>query len=277
VHATTQPSLAPNLGQVLLLIAAIVLFAAALGISLSRLRHERRWSRIAAKACTYFGVVLALIVLIWHAANRRSWLPLGDNFDAFIWLGLLLALFVLYVQRTHPIGGIDWFVLPIVMLLMLAAAIFGSARPHEYSRSAWRSVHYVTAYGGAVAFAVAGAMGAMYLLANRRVRVKDAAVLSGPSFSSLERLEHVTLVAVTTGFALLTVGAITGLVQMLFEHRATSPAKIVLTAMVWVIYGLVLHSPINPSFRGRKTALLSVLGFIAMAGVLVTVQLLPAK
>jgi ABC-type uncharacterized transport system permease subunit len=275
VDPATQPSLAPNLGQILLLIAATAMFACAEGISLSRLRRELRWSRIAAKACTYWGALFALIVLVWHAAQRGSWLPLGDNFEAFISLGLLLAMFVLYVQRTRPIGGIDWFVLPIVALLMVAAMVFGSARPHEYSRSAWRATHYVTAYSGAVAFAVAGAVGAMYLVANRRLRAKAA--LAGPSFGSLERLEHITMIAVTFGFALLSIGAITGLVQMLFEHRATSPAKIVLTLIVWIVYALVLHSPINPSFRGRKTALLSIVGFVLMAGTLVAVQLLPAR
>ena len=272
---TTQPSLAPNLGQILLLVAATVLFAAAEVISLSRLRRELRWSRISAKACTYLGALLALLVLVWHSMKRGTWLPLGDNFEAFISLGLLLALFVLYVQRTRPIGGIDWFVMPIVVLLMIAAIAFGSARPHEYSRSTWLSLHYVTAYSGAVAFAVAGAAGAMYLIANRRLRVKTAP--PSPSFGSLERLEHVTLFSVTLGFALLTIGAITGLGWMLFEHRPTPAAKLVLTAMVWVIYALVLHSPINPSFRGRKTALLSIVGFVLMAGVLVTVQFLPAK
>lgn len=53
-------------------------------------------------------------------------------------------------------------------------------------------------------------------------------------------------------------------------------AKVLLTFVAWVVYALVLHSPINPSFRGRKAALLSVLGFVLMIGVLIAVQLMPA-
>ena len=30
----------------------------------------------------YIGICLALASLIWHAANRGSCLPLGDNFEA---------------------------------------------------------------------------------------------------------------------------------------------------------------------------------------------------
>jgi ABC-type uncharacterized transport system permease subunit len=265
----------PNFGQTSLLIAAIALFLAGGVISTSRIRFERSWSRIAAKACFWSGVTCAIAVLIWHAVARQSWLPLDDNFEAFIWLGVMLALFVMYVQRTKPIGGLDWFVMPIVILLMLAAVIFGSARPHDYARDAWNWVHRVSAYGGAVAFAIACAAGAMYLISNRRLHNKIA--VPGPHFGSLERLEHVTLAAVTLGFALLTVGAITGIVQIVFEHRPASITKIVLTTCVWIVYGLVLHSPINPSFRGRRTAMLSIVGFVLMVSVLVAVQFLPQR
>jgi hypothetical protein len=70
-------------------------------ISLSRLRRELRWSRISAKACTYLGALLALLVLVWHSMKRGTWLPLGDNFEAFISLGCA-GVFVLYVQRNRP-------------------------------------------------------------------------------------------------------------------------------------------------------------------------------
>ena len=57
--------------------------------------------------------------------------------------------------------GLDWFLVPIVVLLLMPAAVFGKAKPHEYNvANVWAWVHRVTAYGGAVAFAVAGAVGA---------------------------------------------------------------------------------------------------------------------
>jgi len=264
----------PNLGQILLLCGSIVLFALAGVISLSRLWNDRRHARLAAKAVAYFAMLVALGVLIWHAIERGRWLPLDDNFDAFIWLGLLLAGFVMYVQRWRPIGGLDWFVMPIVLLLLTAAAVFGRARPHEYVPGAWSWVHRLTAYGGAVAFAVAAAVGAMYLVVNRRLHQKTSPAAAS-RMGNLERLEHVTLQAVTLGFALLTVGAITGLVQIFFSHKDTPLAKVILTAFVWLVYAVVLHSPINPRLRGRKSAILSILGFVLMIGTLVAVQFMP--
>jgi ABC-type transport system involved in cytochrome c biogenesis permease subunit len=53
--------------------------------------------------------------------------------------------------------------------------------------------------------------------------------------------------------------------------------KVLLASIAWVVYALVLHSPINPSFRGRRAAVLSVVGFALMIGAFVAVQFMPGK
>jgi ABC-type uncharacterized transport system permease subunit len=258
----------PTAGQIALLIASIALFAIGSGVSLARIWWDRNDLRVTAKACWYAGVLAAVGVLAWHSARRGSWLPLEDNFDTLIWLGLLLAVFVLYVQRVRPLAGLDWFVMPMVILLLAGAAVFGQAKPHEYARTTWSRVHLITAYGGALAFAVAGALGAMYLIVSRRLRSKTPA--AGPNFGSLERLEHLTFITVTLGFALFSVGLVTGLARL--RSHETQLAKVLLGVGVWIVYAIVLHSPINPSFRGRKTAILSVIGFVLMVGAIVAVE-----
>ena len=101
-------------------------------------------------------------------------------------------------------------------------------------------------------------------------------------FGSLERLEHYTRGSVTLGFALLTIGLITGLVEILKHDGAMrigaqwyrSPT-VLLTIGVWIIYAIVLHAPINPRFRGRRAAMLSIVGFVLMAGAIIAVQFTP--
>jgi ABC-type uncharacterized transport system permease subunit len=56
------------------------------------------------------------------------------------------------------------------------------------------------------------------------------------------------------------------------RQHETHPAKLLLAFSAWVVYAIVLHSPINPSFRGRKTAILSVVGFLLMIGTIVAVE-----
>jgi ABC-type uncharacterized transport system permease subunit len=267
----------PGTGQLALLLSSVALFSVGGAVSLSRIRWERNWSRLAAKSCMWSAITLAVGVLIWHSVDRQSWMPLDDNFDALVWLALLIAGFVMYVQRRRPIGGLDWFLMPMVVLVLLAAAIFGRERPHAYVTGTWSWVHGMAAFGGLAAFFFAGAAGLMYLVANHQLRSKS--VPSGPRFGSLERLERMTFASVTLGFALLTIALITGLAIIsrrgsatsMGAHWATSP-KVVLTFCIWVVYAVVLHSPINPSFRGRRTAMLSILGLILCLGAVVAVQ-----
>ena len=268
----------PTTGQLVLLIAAVALFAAGGVASLLRARRqedgrERPTPGLSGPSTLALvaGVIASVGVIVWHAMSRGHWLPLNDNFEALVWLGTLLALFVLYVQSTRPLGALDWFVMPVAILLLLAAAFFGRVEYHDYVNSTWSWLHRATAYGGAVAFAIAAAAGAMYVLTSRRLRSKTPV---GPNLGSLERLEHLTMTAVTLGFALLTVGPITGGVRMLEGGRPPT-AKLVLALAVWVVYAIVLHAPINPSFRGRKVAVLSMVGFVLMIGAIVAVQFLP--
>lgn len=267
----------PSDGQIALLLLSIAFFATGGILSLVRVLRQRPGLRLPAKICAYLGVGSAIAVVAWHTAQRGTWIPLNDNFDALTSLGVVLALFVLYVQRSRPLGGLDWFVMPIVILLLAAALVFGSVKPHAYATGTWFIVHYIAAFGGAVAFAVAAAVGAMYLITNHRLRRKSAR--PGVNFGSLERLEHLTMVSVTLGFALLTVSAITGVVRVVQKGGNTQlgpdwfrQPKVLLTAAAWVIYALVLHAPINPRFRGRRAAALSIIGFVLVIGILVVVQ-----
>jgi ABC-type uncharacterized transport system permease subunit len=264
----------PTIPQLALLLIAIVLFAIGGGMSIARAWGDNAALRLAAVGCLVAGIVCSAIVLVWHGSTRGGWIPIGDNFDALVWLATLLALFILYIQRHRRLGVLDWFVMPIVILLLGGAIIFGRNEHgyHMVVRNAWWWVHTTSAYGGSLALAVAAASGAMYVYVSRRLRSKSPI---GPQFGSLERMEHITMLAVTLGFALLTVGMITGGVQMFAEGKHTPMAKVILAVSVWVVYAIVLHAPINPSFRGRKVAVLSVVGFVLLLGVLLTVLLVP--
>jgi ABC-type uncharacterized transport system permease subunit len=258
----------PTHGQITLLLASIAFFAIGGLLSFARLWRNTNPMRLAGKSSMYWGISAAAGVLVWHSITRGSWIPIGDNFDALIWLAVLLALFVAYVQRTRPLAALDWFIMPIVVALLICAAVIGRTEYRSYINQAWTYVHLLASFTGAAAFAVAAASGLMYVIAARRLRSKQSAVYLG----SLERLERLTMTAVTLGFALLTFGIITGAILMVHDKRPTSPWKIALAGSVWIVYAIVLHAPINPIFRGRRAAVLSVLGFVLMIGTLVAVQ-----
>jgi ABC-type uncharacterized transport system permease subunit len=195
----------------------------------------------------------------------------------------MLAACVLYVQQTRPVGGLDWFALPLAAALLVGAAIFGTTLPRQYSETAWAVVHRFTAYGGALALALAGALGAMYLVASRRLRSKQfSSPQPNDGLGSLERLESLAYLALVLGWSLFTIGLVTGLLWGIHltahgaaEQRAFFGPKIGLAVGVWIVYALALHTPISPTVRGRKAAVLSLIGLMLMAGTLVAVQFMP--
>lgn len=270
-------------GQITLLMVSIGCFAVTAVLAFLRLRRDNEGLRLVAKVLAYLGLIGGIGVLVWHSAERRTWIPLGDNFDTLVCLGVLLAGFVLYMQVYRPLRGLEAFLIPIVVLLMVAAAVFGQTKPHAYVNTTWSWVHRIAAYGGAVAFAIACAAGLMFLWVSRRLKAAKSTG-PGPRLGSLERLEHLTLISVGLGFGLLTIAAITGL-----AHIADTPGdtrlgdqwylnpKVLLALCVWVVYAVVLHSPINPTFRGRRAAVLSVVGFVLMVGTVVAVQFVPSS
>jgi len=255
----------PSLAQLLLLSLATAAFVASGVGSIMR-------SKLVALGGQVLGIALGNAVLIWHLIDRRAALPLGDNFDTLLSLGLLLAICLTYVQVRRPLAGLDWFVTPLVVVLLIAAGLLGRFEPQEYVSGTWNWVHRATAYSGAAAFALAAAGGAMYVITARKLRSKQH---MSSDLGSLERLEHLTMLGVTLGFALLSIGAVTGFIKIFADHRSTSTPKIVLALAAWLIYAVVLHAPINPSFRGKKVAVLSIFGFLLMACTIITVLLLP--
>ena len=259
----------PTRGQLALLLVAVLLYVAGGALSMARAWVDRRvikrWSRV----CLGSGIVLSLAVIVWHAVTRQSWRPVEDNFDALLWLATLLAIFMLYVQHHRTLGGLDWFVMPVVIVLLIVSGFVAKNEYRPYVTSTWAWVHRVTIMGGAIAFAIAAASGAMYVLTSRKLRHKAPV---NPMFGSLESNEHVTMTAVTLGFSLFTIGMITGVVLRI-STSGHAGYVIALTGVVWVVYAVVLHAPINPRFRGRKAAVLSMIGFLLMMGVVFTVLL----
>lgn len=264
---------APNTAQLVLTYLAVGLHVVGVGVSFTGLRE-----RAITLVCNVLGIVLALTALVWHAATRGSWVPLEHNFESMVSLAVMVGGMSLYLELRRTIGRVEWVLTPIVILFLLAAAIFGATAPHRYyGHGAWAWTHRISVFAGPIAMALATATGILYLVLRSRLRSKHSPV--DARFGSLEKLERITYGAVSVGFALLTVGLITGIVRAVFEDSSLGERwylapKVILSFSAYVVYALVLHSPINPAFRGRRMAILSIAGFVLLLATIGVVQLI---
>jgi ABC-type uncharacterized transport system permease subunit len=268
--------------QIALLVAAMAAYLAA-GLLPWLLRRQGPAVARVARAANVVGLLLSLQLLIWHSlAQEQPWRPLADNFEALLGIAILVSAFLLYLQFRHPVGSIEFFLLPIIIGLLLLAGFFGQLVHQQYLTTAWSVVHRVTTFLGTAAFAVAAATGALYLRADWALRSKRLDVIAPTT--SLERLSRLNYSSVTLGFALFTVGCITGFVWMrhIQEPLYSSPqlltsSKINFAIAAWIVYAIVLHTPITPRLRGRRNAWLSVAGFAFLLLSIVAVIAMPGE
>ena len=224
------------------------------------------------------GLGLSLAVLVLRVA--RGHLPTGNPFDTYNLLALLSGLVAIYLRAVHAIGRVSIALLPLAGAWSVLAIALSGAAYHDFARDVWAAAHVTLATASAVGFAAAAAGGWLYLRKHRQLRLKDPAVFQskGPSLERLDRfVRHVLPVA----FALVTATILTGLVgafqpqrEGYFHNWVTHP-KMLTAGITWLLYTLALHAAHAKRFRGRTTAVLSLVGFVLLIGVLVASMLLP--
>lgn len=230
--------------------------------------------------------VLAGLLVYRMAAVHRAAPPLRSHVDGLLLVAALCGGTILFLDRRSRLPGVRAFGLPLVTFLS-AWAVCASAWtyvPFDFRVATmgqvWRSVHLVGVYAGTFCVALAGIAGSMYLVADARLRHKRQPARFGP-LASLEAIERLIIRASAVGFALLTLGLISGWVVMAEEPVGWSPGpwytvKIVLSVLAWVIYALLMNLRHAAMFRGRRAAWLSIFGLVLLVATFSLVTALPA-
>ncbi len=218
-----------------------------------------------ATAATVGGLTLHTVALLFRlvAAGRP---PLSNAYEAlsfFAWVTVLVYLVLEFRFQRKVMGA---FVLPIVLLSTAAAASLpkGLGLPPALAGTGiW--LHVTLVLLGNAALALTCGVGLMYLLQERQLKSKSLGAIHYrlPSLEFLDLLGHRSLLI---GFPLLTAGLIAGAIQ---AHHAwgrflTWDPTQVLSLLAWVVYAGILQARLTAGWRGRKAAILSILGFCAV-------------
>lgn len=222
------------------------------------------------------GVFLTTLLLISRMVDaHRITLPLSDYFDAFLLLGLVLSLLWAYLRWTRHLWALATFLLPMIFALMVLGIVLGlSGVRHFGAHNPWVAAHIASVLLGTASFAAGCVGGITYLLADRRLKKRGQAGWDLFALPSLASIEKFTRHAIVLGFALLTLAAITGIFravrdpQLMGRHWYFSP-KVLLTAVVWLVYGSLLNMRFVPILRGARCAWLSIIGFALLMTVFV--------
>ncbi len=242
-------------------------YALALGLELWHLSHRRPVHRLAADLSGGAGLLAHTIYL----AVQRP--PLASQYGLLLALAWVLAIFYLYGSIHHARHAWGVFVLPVVLALVGLATVFGPPTDPEGApltgifaregRLFLNIAHATLLVLAAVGVCVGFVASLMYLVQARRLKAK-ALPGQGVRLPSLERIETMNRRALTLAFPLLTVGALLGI--LLVGHSADeigtwSDPRVVSTALLWLVFALLLYLRFGLHLRGRRVAILTILAF----------------
>ena len=250
-----------------LLLLAVCFYALRAAASVRRFFRANVTSAPVAWATLAPALLLHTAFLAARACAVRG-LPSATRLDSvalFLW-----AVAVAYVvcQRPYKLSGtapVFWSIFSVAALGAWLFADRTAAAPASLDRF-WLALHLVPVYAGYAAFALASVVSVAYLVQGRLLRAKGSGGL-WRRLPSLETLERVGQAALSLGFPALTVGLVAG---VLWAGRPSAPLgrawwadpKVVGGLVVWLFYAAVLHARLFVRVRGKRAALLTIVGFL---------------
>jgi len=215
-------------------------------------------------------VETAAIFLRWYESYAMGIgrAPLTNLYESLVVLAWAIAIFYLLMEKKFKIKTVGAFVTPFPFIIMA----YASLNPNEIQplvpalKSNWLLAHVVTCFVGYAAFAVSFGVSFLYLFkvkAEKKPGKKGGALLD--YLPSSELLDEVGYKTIAIGFPLLTIGIITGAfwANVAWGTYWSWDPKETWSLIVWLIYAAYLHARITRGWRGKKAALLSILGFAA--------------
>jgi cytochrome c-type biogenesis protein CcsB len=207
------------------------------------------------------------IILRWMESYRFGigHAPLSNLYESlifFAWAVILLYLLMEWRTKNRSIGA---FATPLAFLIMAYASFAGITTRIQplipALKSNWLIAHVITCFIGYAAFGIAFGLSIMYLMKRLNDSGKINAFLKFVPESNI--LEELSYQMVVIGFILLTLGIITGAV---WAHSAWGrywgwDPKETWSLITWLIYAALLHSRMVRGWRGKRLAILSIIGF----------------
>ncbi|OPX19476.1 MAG: c-type cytochrome biogenesis protein CcsB [Desulfobacca sp. 4484_104] len=200
------------------------------------------------------------------AVMEQGYFPgasLGQALRLFSWT--LVGTF-LFLTWRHPIRVLGTLVAPLAALTLTGSLILPQPGPvAPLLQSLWLSFHIATALLGNATFTLAFMGGILYLVQEHQLKSKKFGFFYR-RLPSLEALDALNYYCLTIGFPLLTAGIITGSIYAQYTLGSfwRWDPKETLTLIAWLIYAALLHERLAVGWRGRRAALMAIIGFLVL-------------
>jgi ABC-type uncharacterized transport system permease subunit len=251
-------------------------YAAATALYSVYLYRREESATVARWAHRLLGAGAALQLM--HVVSATLILRMCPVFSVHFALSLFsVAVSVAYLALAHygRLRALGLVIAPFGLTFLVAAQFVSVTEP-LVSQRGLLAVHVVANLGGVSAFFLAGAVSALYVIHERRLKARQLGWLTA-RLPPLDRLDRVGYRSLLVGFPLLSVGIVTGAAfsARLDPNNGAEVLRAALSYATWLVAVAVLVLRVVAGWRGRRAALGSIAGAILLLLVLLVYMARP--
>ena len=210
------------------------------------------------------------LVFRWLETHQTGYgyVPLSNMYESLIFFSWTIVLVYLILEFKYRQRIIGVFVTPFAFLAIALTSIIPGIDAKIVPlvpalQSNWLAIHVVTCFLGYASFAVSFGISILYLIQDKKGATKEGGSRWLPSISILDEINYKSIVI---GFPMLTLGIVTGAAWANYawgSYLSWDP-KETWSLITWFVYAAFLHARFTKDWRGRKAAILSIVGFSAV-------------
>lgn len=226
------------------------------------------------KIATIFGIIsfISLTSVIAISWVRTGLHPFTGPFTTTLFyavsvLGLFLLVEYFYLKKAEKLKLLGLFVMPFAVVLMLKA--WQTYKFNELISPELKSfrvfIHISSALFAYGAFTMATFLAILYLFKERQLKSKSTSSI-WKKFPSLETSDVLCYRTIAIGFVFSVILLLTGMItaQMVWGHMWDWGEPRMVSALVMtLIYGFYLYSREIMGWRGKRSSIIAIIGFIA--------------
>ncbi len=209
------------------------------------------------------GFVCHTLTIVYAFVNSGQ-IPVRNLHETLSVAGWVAAGFFLIFQYKFKMRILGIYAAPLVAVVMVAVSQVPNQPVEAQSifKSFWLFSHILAIFVGEAAFALACGIGILYLLQENAIKTKNPGFFF-KRLPSLDMLDNTGYVCIVVGFTMVTFGLVTGFVyaRSVWGKFWSWDPKEVWSGITWFFYAALLHERLIAGWRGRKAAVLAIIGF----------------
>jgi cytochrome c-type biogenesis protein CcsB len=215
----------------------------------------------------YFLILTGFLfhtLTIAYAFVKTGHIPVSNLRETLSFAGWAVAGLFLILQFKFKLKILGIYAAPFIALIMVLVSQLPDepTQTTKIFKSFWLISHVTTIFIGEAAFALACGLGLLYLLQEHEIKTKKHRFFF-KRLPSLELLDNSGYVCIVVGFTMLTLGLITGFVfaKSVWGKFWRWDPKEVWSGITWLFYAALLHERLTAGWRGRRSAIMAIIGF----------------